>query len=277
MKINYSILDPTGNITILVTTPVDIADQPYVASRLMKLEPGAEQAGFLTYESGCDIALRMAGGEFCGNASMCAAVMAAAGDEGRQSAKAFAGDEEERNVTMRVSGAEDPVTAKVRKLSDGTWRGAVDMPRPLAIEMVDLPGAGMLPVVSFNGISHVIYEVAKGSVEDVSKPEAENYVVDWCRFLGTDALGIMFLDEAAGRMMPLVYVPAAGTLFWENSCASGTTACGAYLAARAGGSSCVSLAQPGGSLVIEAGADGSVLLKGTVRLLGHRCADISDL
>ncbi len=265
MKINYSILDPTGNITILVTTPVDIKDQPYVASKLMELEPGAEQTGFLTDEEGFDIALRMAGGEFCGNASMCAAVMSVA-----------ASDADGRDVTLRVSGAKGPVAAKIRKISDGMWRGSVDMPRPLAIEMVNLPGAGMLPVVSFDGISHVIYEVVEDSGEGVPKSEAENYVVDWCRFLGADALGVMFLDEAAGRMTPLVYVPAAGTLFWENSCASGTTACGAYLAVRAGGACTVSLAQPGGSLEIEAATGGAVRLTGTVRFLGRRCAVISD-
>ena len=70
MKVDYTVLDPTGNITILVTSPVEISLQPPVASKLMELVPEAEQVGFLSEAEGCDIALRMAGGEFCGNASM---------------------------------------------------------------------------------------------------------------------------------------------------------------------------------------------------------------
>ena len=107
-NIKYHVMDPTGNITILVETPVAEASQPFVAAKLMELEPEVEQVGFLTLaetpepdRSGClqqkmasqpektqqsekiplaessqnkyDIALRMAGGEFCGNATMSAA------------------------------------------------------------------------------------------------------------------------------------------------------------------------------------------------------------
>ena len=77
MNISYYVLDPTSNITILAETPVPVELQPSVASRLMLAEPEAEQTGFLSHEPGCDIALRMAGGEFCGNAAMSAAVIAA--------------------------------------------------------------------------------------------------------------------------------------------------------------------------------------------------------
>ena len=64
MNISYYVLDPTSNITILAETPVPVELQPSVASRLMLAEPEAEQTGFLSNEPGCDIALRMAGGEF---------------------------------------------------------------------------------------------------------------------------------------------------------------------------------------------------------------------
>ena len=48
-KIQYCTFDPTGNITALVETAVEIAEQPAVASRLMELEPDVEQVGFITY------------------------------------------------------------------------------------------------------------------------------------------------------------------------------------------------------------------------------------
>ena len=50
MKVVYDVLDPTGNITILVRTPVPEADQPDVAAHLMELEPETEQVGFLSSE-----------------------------------------------------------------------------------------------------------------------------------------------------------------------------------------------------------------------------------
>ena len=43
----YSILDPTGNITALVESPVDPAAQPEAAREIMRLHPEVEQVGFL--------------------------------------------------------------------------------------------------------------------------------------------------------------------------------------------------------------------------------------
>lgn len=296
MKVDYTVLDPTGNITILVTSPVEISLQPPVASKLMELVPEAEQVGFLSEAEGCDIALRMAGGEFCGNASMCAATYYV-NEEGLNTCQ----------VTLHVSGAEGPVAAEIEKLPDGKWRGTVNMPRPQKLEFIDLPGAGELPVVSFDGISHVIYEVSESertggntnvdpcgyndsyapdtakssaaqcSTSDefpISRDTAEALACEWCRYLGVDALGIMFLNTEASSMKPLVYVPAAGTLFWENSCASGTTACGAYVAARSGRAVSMSLRQPGGSLEIRVSEDGSFGLSGTVLFMCSGSAEI---
>jgi diaminopimelate epimerase len=85
----------------------------------------------------------------------------------------------------------------------------------------------------------------------------------------------MFLDLAQSSMTPLVYVPAAGTLFWENSCASGTTACGAYVAARSGRAVSMSLRQPGGSLEIRVSEDRAFVLSGMVRITHSGSADIT--
>jgi diaminopimelate epimerase len=254
MKMDYYVLDPTGNITILVRTPVPEAEQPAVAAGLMAAEPSAEQVGFLSSGEDCDLALRMAGGEFCGNASMSAAML-----------RAMSLQTESCRVRLRVSGAEKPVTVQMTAGPDGIWTGTVKMPDPMSVETVDLPEAGPLPLVRFEGISHVIME------KEVSRPEAERFARDWCACLGADALGLMFLDRAACRLVPLVYVPAAGTLYWENSCASGTTAVGAYLAAKAKKPVKAFLAQPGGSLTVQVQEDGGILLTGTVRLLKHKC------
>ena len=83
----------------------------------------------------------------------------------------------------------------------------------------------------------------------------------------------MFLDREEESLIPLVYVPGAGTLFWETACASGTTAVGAWLAEETGLPVHLSLKQPGGSLEIAAEPGGELLLTGTVRII-HRAETV---
>ena len=80
----------------------------------------------------------------------------------------------------------------------------------------------------------------------------------------------MLLDEASGRLDPLVYVPQADTLFWERSCASGTAAVGAW----AGPGTALSLKEPGGVLTVRTASDGTVTLEGTVRLSEQRTVSV---
>ena len=67
------------------------------------------------------------------------------------------------------------------------------------------------------------------------------------------------------EMQPLVYVPVAGTCIWESSCASGTTAAGAYLAQQTGAGN-YRLQQPGGTLEIEVIPEGEYYLMGQVKV-----------
>ena len=258
-EIKYHVMDPTGNITILVETPVEEASQPFIAAELMHMEPDAEQVGFLTIPEGksagmqfeshtgdqrfWDIALRMAGGEFCGNATMSAAAFYAARNNIR-----------EGTVTVRVSGAAEPVpveiclAAEASALSENgpVYRGTVTMPCPVAITEVKLPDYdpeetdGVYPVVHFEGIDHVILgakpapgdRCADHMNDHMNRVRAEELAPLWCRELQAEAVGLMFLNRSEGTLTPLVYVPEAGTLVWENSCASGTSAVGAWAASR---------------------------------------------
>ena len=267
----YLLMDPSGNITLLVLDPVPEERQPAVAAELMKKENRAEQAGFLSFpdDKKYDIGLRMAGGEFCGNASMSAAVyygMQTGMTEGR--------------VTVNVSGTPDPVCITIKAAgtdpadtsdrSSSVWHGIVEMPLPRSIENVCFPEGQTLPVVSFDGISHVIIDKAAWTgtgTPAVHSAEAETLVKKWCRFLGADALGLLFRDREACTLTPLVYVPAADTLFWESACGSGSAAIGAWLAKREDRTVSAVLKQPGGTMEITASPGGPLLLKGTVKLL----------
>ena len=250
----YSLLDPTGNLTLLAETPVPPAAQPRAARALMDLEPGAEQAGFLT-QDGEGPCLRMAGGEFCGNASMCAAMLFLR-RRGREAG----------TVRVRVSGTPRPVEVVIASGPGGGALGTVAMPAPLSLAPVTLPGGRTLPAARFAGICHVLVE------EALPAPEAEALARGLCASLGAEALGLMLLDRGALSLRPLVYVPGAGTLCWESSCASGTAAVGALLAARAGKRLTLPLSQPGGVLEIDADPAGRLRLTGTVRLLKDAAA-----
>ena len=70
-------MDPTKNYTMLIESPVPLSERQRVASELMRIESCVEQVGYISEKSGCDIDLQMAGGEFCGNASLSAAAWAA--------------------------------------------------------------------------------------------------------------------------------------------------------------------------------------------------------
>ena len=254
--VSYALMDPTGNMTILAETPVDPALQAAAAARLTALEPETEQVGFISRESGDTVSLRMAGGEFCGNAAMSAAALCAE-REGLTHGR----------IRVCFAGMKEPAEVDITALPDG-WRGTVTMPRPLSVAEESFPGGGTWPVVRFDGISHVILE------SDQNPVELETLAPLWCRHLGAEAVGLMLLDPAEKRLTPLVYVPAAGTLCWENSCASGTSAAGAYLARKAGRPVTLSLRQPGGSLEVSASPDGALYLTGTVRLRKRGKADI---
>lgn len=365
-ELKYCIFDPTGNITALVETEVRPADRAPVASGIMAAHPEVEQVGFVAYnDSACEaadaaVSLMMAGGEFCGNATMCAAALYA---ERR-------GMPADGRIMVRVSGASDPLAVSLERLdgrphsmgdpaSDGAARqlsdesaaggasgaagnetapaamyaAAVTMPPAIGIERLELKagtecserngagpkdgaefegagGAFGLPLVRLQGIDHIIIEPDSGFFGLKDDPAAaESLIRECCGALGSDCLGMMFLDEpeaqaaaqdgqpdaaeaadgcaekteaaadcaapggtaergGARRMTPLVFVPGADTLFWENSCASGSAAAGIWLAMKAGSPVDVRLHQPAGSLRVESDpATGRTVLHGTARLL----------
>ena len=279
-QVHYSILDPTGNITALVEDPVDQELQPAMAASLMRQHPSVEQVGFVRVgedvASGALPELRMAGGEFCGNATMSAAALHAL-----RVAKAGS-DGEPLAVLMRVSGAAEPVEVQLVPEGAGGFRARVCMPQALDIERRELAFEGQsarVPLVRMEGISHVVVEAESGLFELLGNHEhAEEAVRTWCKELGTDGLGLMFLERAEGacRLTPLVYVPGSNTTFWEHSCASGSAATGMYLAEQQPGPVEVALQEPGGCLrVTSDAARAQTWLEGHVRLVEEHVARLA--
>lgn len=269
--LKYCIFDPTGNITALVETAVDIADQPAAASHIMELEPDVEQVGFISYAEdpaagGAPVSLRMAGGEFCGNATMCAAALFAI----RSGLQGGA-------VPVKVWGISAPFEVLLERQAALNYSAAVSIPPALDMDELRLadgmlPGSDSLslPIVRMEGISHVIIEPDSGFFGLKDDPAlAETLLRGWCGVLGAECLGMMFLGEGAAirPMIPLVYVPGADTMFWENSCASGSAAAGMYLAAKAGAPVDVTFDEPAGRMRVESDpATGRTILHGSAIL-----------
>ena len=270
--LEYRVFDPTGNITALVETQVDPADQPAAASWIMAQNPEVEQVGFVTFAAAgagapvadVPVSLRMAGGEFCGNATMCSAAL-------------YMIVNGEANVKVRVSGTKDPLDVRLVRRDAVSFDAAVTMPPAVGIDELKLsdgmlPGNDVLrlPVVRMEGIAHVIIEPDSGffGLKDDSAL-AETLLRGWCGVLGAECLGMMFLDEGKGvrALTPLVYVPGADTMFWENSCASGSAAAGMYLAAKEGKPVDVTFSEPAGSLRVTSDPDiGRTVLYGSLTL-----------
>lgn len=271
--IEYVVMNPSQNITILVMCAEDGYDYDYgfVAKKLLELEPTAEQVGFLKYDDKSDIVLEMAGGEFCGNATMSAAVY-----------YGILNGVSDGNVVVRSSGVDDPVNVHIKKTND--WEGIVEMPKPLEICEGDFGNGVKYPMVFFNGIAHIIIDK-----KPIDKKDYENKIKEWCDILEMPALGVMFCDGGLASFVPtntevaftsrtsaptelsitpLVYVKSINSLYWESSCASGTTAIGAYLLDKYKQKINVDVRQPSGTVLnVESTDDGKLLLKGKVKLL----------
>ena len=274
--IEYELIDPTGNITALVRTAVDEADQPRIAGLILDAEESCEQVGFTGSSSGCDIALRMAAGEFCGNAVMSTAALYC-DDNGIDKGQ-------ERTVHVCSSGCDKPLVVDITRKEDKgqthVYNGRVTMPDPRDISCHVFTYKDRfydLPVVRFDGILHVI---AKSG--DISFPDEEmqGLIRDWCDQAGAECFGIMMTDieddlffrsEAVNdkimiSMRPLVYVPMLSSCYWENSCASGTTAVASYLSHELGDEDItVGVKQRGGTLTVHI-KDRQKILEGNVSI-----------
>ena len=292
-KISYNIMDPAGNITALVESGITAEEQPSVAALIMQKYPHIEQVGFVRppglEDPDVQTVLRMAGGEFCGNASMCAAALYLQNSLSSEDTDPDDADQDIVNtVSLQVSGAADPVEVRLVKTSPGTWSASVRMPEAHSVtqeEFVFAGYRGKLPVVRMEGITHIIIEEESPFTALLkNRSLAEKAAGEWCASMNARGLGLMFLSEGLLseengttaleepdlRLTPLVFVPGSDTLFWENSCASGSAAASIYLASVSGQPVRLLLEEPGGTHLAESDPTGrSTWISGKIRLVQH--------
>ena len=262
MELRYTLIDPTKNITLLVTSPVPRSLQAQTANFLLKRHPEAEQVGFREAPEDPEIAqarLQMMGGEFCGNAAMSLGAWLS-----RENRLPWG---EQHQWQLEVSGASEPVECTVTAVSGG-YLGEVAMPLPeeISTQMFPLHGeAALLETVHLPGICHILLPAAM-----IDCDEAEALLRQWSAALPEAAVGLLLWEEEACRFTPLVYVKATDTAIWEQGCASGTAAVAAALTCRRRSGQCLSVRQPGGTIAAVTGYEGGQLtslhIHGTVTM-----------
>ena len=251
-SVSYVLLSPTGNLTALVLSPHDPADETEITRRLMEV---SEQVAFLDPPSlpASLASVRLMGGEFCGNAAM-----AAAGWIIRERL----GASTVHMVPLEVSGAQGLLFCRIRGLEKG-FGGTVEMPSVQSVreEVFD---SVPLTAVHMEGIVHYIRE----SSVPMEKQEAESLLKALSERTEEKAVGLLDWNPETGALRPLVLVKASRTLVWETACGSGSAAVGALAALRREGSARVRVSQPGGVIEAEALArEGKILslsITGTV-------------
>ncbi len=253
--IKYRIADPNHNITLLVETEVEVSRQKDIAISLMKKEKDVEQVGYIYRDGQGDIALRMAGGEFCGNATMS---VAAYHLEKRKETTGI--------VKVHIMDDDTIIDVKANLDDKGIWETEETL-YSNKIERKNFDTYNRLPIVFFDSISHIIIE-EKALIKDLCESKkAEDLIKKWAREIDTRALGIMFYDREDSKLTPLVYVKDIETLFWERSCASGTVATGLYIAYNIKDTIDETFVEPGGILRVKADPTGKAILYGKVKYI----------
>lgn len=244
MELKFIKTSPTENMTLLIETPVPEERRLEIAEKLIAYGSiYAEQAGYIERSENplAEKRLQMMAGEFCGNASL--SLAAVLSEEKGISVG------EETEIVLEVSGTDSLVRCQMKKEETGFF-GRVSMPLPKSMGDKTFRLGGELYelfMVAFEGISHVIVPLSLWG-EDAGK-KAEQAAKEWASEMPA-AFGILLFDEEKGTLQPLVSVQGV-SLIWERGCGSGTSAIGAYLAAKKGESVSVSLIQPGGIMGAE--------------------------
>ncbi|MFC0212150.1 diaminopimelate epimerase [Paenibacillus chartarius] len=265
---------PANNVTILVMGEFPVEHHPRIASQMMDYgHLYAEQVGFVEKPArhGHAAKLRMAGGEFCGNA--CLALAACLASEQSQEPG------ESLELWLEASGTERPVFCRVEKMENGYWCEAV-MPIPKAVEQVVIPFEGMmleLGIVRYAGFFHLVIDCERFKVELAA---AERLAKLLGVTSGDQLVGVMLYRPSTRELAPLIFVPALASLIWEQGCGSGTASLGCYLAWNDRCSIDVPVRQPGGTIHARVSWSGGeiteVIIRSAVNIVARGKAYVDD-
>lgn len=243
MVIDFVKTSPSQNTTVLVTSFCPPKRYVEVAKKVMEHEYlYAEQVGFIIPPKNADsvVGLEMAGGEFCGNASLSAAAYAK-----------YKGYCDNVEFNIDVSGAEHPLKCCVTLKTSFVYRAKCEMPQPISIREFtakirgrDLTGT----IIELEGISHFVFEQWPELTlfDDVLELLKDKIMAK--------AIGIIpyrKLGELEYEIKPYVYVRDTNTRVFEKGCGSGSLALGLHLKNEI--TEEIKVRQPGGIIYVETG------------------------
>lgn len=250
MIVHFIKINPCGNTTVLVTTPIESRQYATLSSVLLKSEwCFAEQVGFIKPSTLHTLpSLSMMGGEFCGNATRATAAYVA---HSQTNGAAFPKD----GLLVKVicSGASAPISCTVtheENTPSNIYEVSACMPSPMPILIKGLPikhqsletynndsalfyneFAALLPALAkiydCGGLIHFVIPTDSSSLTD-----AEHFyesIKPYITALAVPAVGVLFYNTQKSTLIPVVHVSATNTTYWEQSCGSGTIAIGAFV------------------------------------------------
>ena len=224
MKVRIRYLNPAGNITAVVLSPVPPELRPTLSRAIMD-QGRAEQVGFAALPRlGGACRIEMMGGEFCGNAVRSYGYMQRSGATA---------------LSVEISGATAPVPVTIDPAHQSAF---ADMPLPLGIDWISV-GDERYPLIQCQGICHLL------ALEHAPDPVFLEKARPMLSLLEQEAWGIMFLSGQ--QLTPAVYVKSTDSLVWESSCGSGSVAAAWYLAGQSPAQSRFQFQEPGGEISVE--------------------------
>ncbi|TDV44232.1 diaminopimelate epimerase [Actinophytocola oryzae] len=266
-EVDFVKLSPTQNMTVLVRTEYPEWEFQDIARKIMAYEHlHAEQVGFVRkpVSASVDSGLRMAGGEFCGNACMALAVLVA-----------FERNVEtggEVDVVLEAGGVADVVRCHVvRRYHDYVCR--LGVPVPVVVEdRAPADGVGEVSAFfSYGDSLHVVIEARR--LDRSARKGAQALARRLAGSRDVCLVGVMLYEPDANRLTPLVHVPSLGSMVWERGCGSGAASLGAYLARKHNASVVADVVQPGGAMRVRAdyerGRVTGIEVEGSVRIVAE--------
>jgi len=225
MKLEFTKVSPSGNMTILIWSDVAKKEHAKVANILMDCtyHLGAEQIGYVgkSNNSKAIAHLQMMGGEFCGNATRSLAFMLVA--------RKFPNILIKNSIAkfyLTVSGVEEPLEVEVEcDNNNNPILAKVQM--PIYNEINSVCKKDNVDLVSLEGISHIIVD------NDKSPFNKKSYKNDFIEFRDSldlqdkEAVGVMWKtieEDNSISMEPVVWVKETDSYYYETSCGSGTVA-----------------------------------------------------
>ena len=208
-----------------------------------------EQAGYVWPK---ECRMRMAGGEFCVNATRSFGAYLARIEQAAS-----------KKYTVSVSGWPSSVHLTVEKKEEGVWEVSACLQLPECV----IEDVGVGPVVHLPGISHLLLPFEETWESKRARELMAEFGLD-----KKDACGVVWYGKNSGTsdltIRPLVYVRALDTLYAEGACGSGSLALSIALA-RAGkeAASSFNIVQPSGGSLHVGLEKGGATVSGEVRLV----------